>query len=82
MSTTSNAILPRAAINEAFPRATGSTLKRWWAAYMTWRVERWAIARLSEMSDRQLKDIGVVRSQIEFAVRGKTERDPIVSRYS
>jgi uncharacterized protein YjiS (DUF1127 family) len=39
-----------------------------------------AIARLDSMSDRQLKDIGITRSQIEFAVRGDVERDRIVGR--
>jgi uncharacterized protein YjiS (DUF1127 family) len=42
---------------------------RCWAAYITWRVERLAVARLGAMSDRQLRDLGIVRSQIEFAVK-------------
>jgi uncharacterized protein YjiS (DUF1127 family) len=54
--------------------------KRWWAAYRTRRAEQVAIARLDSMSDRQLKDIGIARSQIEFAVRGDVERDRIVGR--
>lgn len=48
----------------------GATLLRWWVAYMTWRVERAAIAHLAAMTDRQLKDIGVSRSDIVVAVRG------------
>jgi uncharacterized protein YjiS (DUF1127 family) len=48
----------------------GSTIVRWWVAYTTWRIERLAIARLEAMSDRQLKDIGLVRSQLGFAVKG------------
>lgn len=55
-------------------------LKRWWAAYMRRRAEHLAIARLHAMSDRQLRDIGIVRSEIEFAVRGDLERDRIVGR--
>jgi uncharacterized protein YjiS (DUF1127 family) len=47
----------------------GNTLMRWWVAYTTWRIEQLAISRLSEMSERQLKDIGIVRSEIEFAVK-------------
>ncbi|HWE21138.1 MAG TPA: DUF1127 domain-containing protein [Hyphomicrobiaceae bacterium] len=64
------------------PRARRLTaiLKRWWAAYERRRVERLAIARLEEMSDRQLKDIGIARSQIEFAVRGEPHRDRVISR--
>ena len=49
-------------------------LMRWWAAYTTWRIERLAIDRLEAMSDRQLKDIGLVRSQIALAVRRGRER--------
>lgn len=51
--------------------AAGRTLLRWWVAYTAWRVERLALARLRGMCDRQLKDIGLVRSQIDFAVRGE-----------
>jgi uncharacterized protein YjiS (DUF1127 family) len=43
---------------------------RWWATYTAWRIERWAIKQLGAMSDRQLQDIGLVRSQIPFAVKG------------
>jgi uncharacterized protein YjiS (DUF1127 family) len=53
-------------------------LKRWWAAYRRWRAEQVAIARLHAMSDRQLRDIGITRSQIEFAVRGDAERDRVI----
>jgi uncharacterized protein YjiS (DUF1127 family) len=31
--------------------------------------------RLSAMSDSEIKDIGLVRSQIKFAVKNGTERD-------
>ncbi len=55
-------------------------MKRWWAAYRTRRIEQLAIARLEAMSDHQLKDIGIARSQIEFAVRGEAERDRVISR--
>jgi uncharacterized protein YjiS (DUF1127 family) len=43
-------------------------------------MERLAIERLMTMSDRQLKDIGVAPSEIEFAVRGTTERDGVIIR--
>jgi uncharacterized protein YjiS (DUF1127 family) len=49
--------LPRRSPAGAVVRAAGRAMKRWWLAYMTWRIERLAIARLSAMSDRQLKDI-------------------------
>src|SRR5262249_1103191 len=46
-----------------------ATLKRWWTAYITWRIEQAAIAQLWSMSDRQLRDIGLTRSEIASAVR-------------
>lgn len=58
-----------------------TTLKRWWAAYMTWRVEQAAIAQLWSMSDRQLKDIGLARSEITGAVRGEPARYRAFSPY-
>jgi uncharacterized protein YjiS (DUF1127 family) len=44
-------------------------LKRQWVAYKDWYDQQQAIAQLDSMSDAQLKDIGLVRSQIEIAVR-------------
>ena len=44
-------------------------LKQQWAAYRDWHDEQRAIAQLHSMSDAQLKDIGLARSQIEIAVR-------------
>jgi uncharacterized protein YjiS (DUF1127 family) len=49
-------------------------LKGWWAAYRRRRSERLAVERLRGMSERELKDIGIVRPQIEFAVRHGDER--------
>ena len=49
-----------------------ASAKRAWVAYMTWRIERAAIDQLEAMSDRQLKDIGLTRSQIVGAARGLT----------
>ena len=51
-------------------RAVGGVIARWWTAYTIWRIERLAISRLMAMSDRQLRDIGIERSQIAFAARG------------
>jgi uncharacterized protein YjiS (DUF1127 family) len=47
-----------------------ATVERWLVAYMTWRTEQAAIAHLWSMSDRELKDIGLTRSEITGAVRG------------
>ena len=54
--------------------------KRWRSAYKTWRLERAAITQLSSLSDRQLKDIGLNRSEIIDAVRGRGAREHVSSR--
>ena len=51
-----------------------AAVKRWWDAFIAWRVQEAAIAQLTSMSDRDLKDIGLPRSQIEAAVRGNCQR--------
>jgi uncharacterized protein YjiS (DUF1127 family) len=45
-----------------------ATLMRLWAHYLKWRIEQQAITHLRSMSDAQLDDIGLVRSQIEPAL--------------
>ena len=52
-----------------------TALKGLWVAYITWRIERAAMAHLRSMSDRQLKDIGLSRSEIEGAVAGERATD-------
>jgi uncharacterized protein YjiS (DUF1127 family) len=52
-----------------------ATLQRWWVAYITWRLEQAAIARLCSMSDRELRDIGITRSGIPNAVMVRAEFD-------
>ena len=79
MRTLSGLAPPRAAA-AVLAHAAGGALMRWWAAYTTWRIERLAIARLRAMSDRQLKDMGIVRAEIEFAVKGKDHRDGAAGR--
>jgi uncharacterized protein YjiS (DUF1127 family) len=49
-------------------------VKSWWVGYLTWRIERLAIVQLEAMSDRELEDIGLTRSQIK---RGGAKRAPI-----
>ena len=56
-------------------RWLGAVLKRWWIARMQRRLDRLAIRQLRAMSDRELRDIGVGRSQIEFCVRAGRDRD-------
>jgi|GEM_PF-3931570 len=49
--------------------STAATIRRWWGAYLNWRVQEAAIAHLKSMSDRELRDIGLTRVEIEAAVR-------------
>ena len=46
-----------------------ASMKRRWVAYLTSRIEQAAIAQLWSMSDRELKDLGLRRSEITSAVR-------------
>jgi len=56
-------------------RSLGSAMvasaKTWWMAYLIRRIERVAVLQLEAMSDRELEDIGITRSQIERAVKGE-----------
>jgi uncharacterized protein YjiS (DUF1127 family) len=52
-------------------RTCGLAVRRWWAAYINWRIEHAAIAQLCAMSDCKLKDIGLTRSAISGTVRGE-----------
>ena len=61
------------------PKSLGGTLKRWWVAYLVWRIERTAATRLFSMSDRQLKDIGLTRSGVVGALR-EAARNEVSSR--
>jgi uncharacterized protein YjiS (DUF1127 family) len=61
-------------IKDSWIKDLGATLNRWCVAYLTWRIERAAITQLGSMSDRQLRDIGISRSEIVSAVRGETDR--------
>jgi len=81
MSTISSAIPPRDSVGDRLPRTMGAALKGWWMAYVNWRLEQLAISRLHSMSDRELKDMGVSRAQIESAVRGEAAPSPMFSRY-
>jgi uncharacterized protein YjiS (DUF1127 family) len=48
-------------------------IRRCWTAFQSWRVEQAAIAQLWAMSDRELRDIGLNRSEIGFVVKGQLE---------
>jgi uncharacterized protein YjiS (DUF1127 family) len=55
-----------------------ATLRQWGVAYIGWRVERAAIAHLRTMSDRQLNDIGLLRSQVAQAAPDVTWAHTII----
>ncbi len=56
----------------------GAALKGLWFAYLERRLHRQASAQLHAMSDRELKDIGLVRSEIDAALKGP---DPLTPHY-
>jgi uncharacterized protein YjiS (DUF1127 family) len=57
-----------------------ATVKRWWLAYITWRLQQAAIAMLCSMSDRELRDIGLTRCDIARAVRSEMASERAFSR--
>jgi uncharacterized protein YjiS (DUF1127 family) len=46
----------------------GAALARAWSTYLQRRMQRQASAHLHAMSDRELKDIGLSRGQIDIAI--------------
>ncbi len=56
----------------------GAALKSIWFAYLERRLHRQASAQLHAMSDRELKDIGLVRSEIDVALKGP---DPLAPHH-
>ena len=52
-----------------------AALKRLGTAYVSWRLDQAALATLNSMSERELADVGLSRSDIPRAVRsGGAER--------
>jgi uncharacterized protein YjiS (DUF1127 family) len=80
MSTISGTAARRETAAGGIIQAVWSAVTRWWVAYTAWRIEQAAVARLGSMNDRELRDIGLSRSEIERAVRGDRERDRVLSR--
>ena len=82
MSTTMIAAVPTQGSRKHFCATSPTiTMKRWWGSYVRRRMERAAAFQLWSMGDRELKDIGLTRSQIMGAVTGEVPRDRIFSRY-
>ena len=49
-------------------------------AYLNWRLRQTAIAELAVLSDRELKDIGLKRGEIENAVTNTLKRERAFNR--
>ena len=62
-------------------RGPAAFLKGLLAAYLARRIERTAMMQLHSMSDRELHDIGLSRSQIGRAVRGEPAVRPLRGYY-
>ena len=73
MSTVST-VMPRETHVGTFLRAVGKTVRNLWIAYISWRLEQFAIRQLRSMGDRELNDMGIPRAEIESAVKGAALR--------
>jgi uncharacterized protein YjiS (DUF1127 family) len=54
--------------------------RRCWKGFQKWQIEQAAISELSTMSERELRDIGLHRSEISFAVKGDARPRPVSGR--
>ena len=81
MSTISISPAPQGITSQSLMGGVVASLKCWWMACRTWRIEQAAIDRLCSMSDRALKDMGLTRAEITAAVRGEVPRDRAFRRY-
>ena len=57
-----------------------AVLKHWCVAYLNWRLRQTAIAELAVLSDRELKDIGLKRGEIENAVTNASKCEHAFNR--
>jgi uncharacterized protein YjiS (DUF1127 family) len=55
-------------------------VQSWWMAYLDRRMQRSAIFQLEALSDRELRDIGLRRCEIEGAVKGELKREGVFNR--
>ena len=47
-------------------RQVYSPLETYWNAFQEWRKRRRSLANLCDLSDRELMDIGIMRSEIDY----------------
>jgi uncharacterized protein YjiS (DUF1127 family) len=57
------------------PRAS-NLLTRYFDAFYAWRIRQSLRARLEDLSDRELRDIGVTRGEIDYLIRSAPLVDP------
>jgi uncharacterized protein YjiS (DUF1127 family) len=72
---------PQGLTGQFWVRGVITPFRRWLLAYKKWTVEQAAIAQLQTMTDRELKDIGVIRTDINGAVRRDAARYGVYSCY-
>ena len=58
-----------AGLTAASTRSLSSLLKRYWCAFQERRQRQWLRDSLQELSDRELRDIGVTREEIGYIAR-------------
>ena len=80
MSTISSALDQQDIAGSGFFAALRRAMRRWWQRRFDRRSQRAASIQLRGMSDHELRDIGISRSQIEFAVTGDFKRERVPSR--
>ncbi len=56
---------------------TNTVLRRWWQAFVDWRYRLQSMAELQSMSDRELKDMGLYRSEIYWVTHNGRYEPPI-----
>jgi uncharacterized protein YjiS (DUF1127 family) len=57
-------------------RRAPSVLRRYFDAFCAWRIRQSLRATLEDLSDRELRDIGVTRGEIDYLVRAAPWVDP------
>ena len=56
-----------------------SPLEAYWDAFLEWRKREKLRATLDDLSDRELQDIGIGRSEIDYVARSES---PTASRFT
>jgi hypothetical protein len=74
MSITSSARVAPGIGERSWSRRLGAALEAWWTDRMARRLEALAMRQLRTMSDRELRDPGVLRSYLEWAARSGRSR--------